>query len=476
MGLFINTNIASINARRNLLGSSKDLSRSFQRLSSGLRINSAADDAAGLAISTRFTSQIRGLNQAVRNTNDGISMTQTIEGAMQESESILQRIRELAVQAASDVNTKADRESINAEVAQLIDELNRIGDTTTFNNQKVLNGENVQTFFHVGAGPRETLTFAIKDARATSLGRAAVLTTNAVTTLAFSEGDVALNGVSIRATTTPDDTVSTSLATSSALAKAAAINDSTAHTGVTARALETVVNAATDINGGTLDSTNYLEINGVTITGFIVSQDDADDILVTEINAESAQTGVVASLDSNNDLVLTAIDGRNIQVLTVGNGGAVSGLNAGAAGNTVSFAQLEINSDELIRVTGDNAARGGFLSNNEIVGVTSSNAVSTVDVLSREGANRTIEVIDRAIAQVSSDRAELGAVQNRLESTVSNLTNVVENISASRSRILDADFAVESAALARHQILQQAGTSILAQANQQPQQALALIG
>ncbi len=476
MGLFINTNIASINARRNLLGSSTDLSRSFQRLSSGLRINSAADDAAGLAISTRFTSQVRGLSQAVRNTNDGISMAQTIEGAMQESESILQRIRELAVQAASDVNTKADRESINEEVDQLISELNRIGNTTTFNNQNVLNGKNVQTFFHVGAGARETLAFSIKDARASSLGRAAVLTTDAVTSIAFSEGDVTINGVDVRATTGTDDTVSTSLATSSALAKATAINDSSEHTGVTARALDTVVNTGTDVGGGTLDSTNYVEINGVTITGFTVAQSDADDILVTEINAESSETGVVASLDSNNDLVLTAVNGRNIQVNTVGTGGAITGLNAGAAGDTVSFAALEINSDEFIRVTGANAARGGFVSNNEIVGVSSTNAVSTVDVLSRAGANRTIEVIDRAIAQVSSDRAELGAVQNRLESTVSNLTNVVENISAARSRILDADFAFESAALARHQILQQAGTSILAQANQQPQQALALIG
>ena len=476
MGLFINTNIASINARRNLLGSSKDLSRSFQRLSSGLRINSAADDAAGLAISTRFTSQIRGLSQAVRNTNDGISMAQTIEGALQETTSILQRIRELAVQSASDVNTAADRESLDAEVTQLIDELNRIGDTTTFNNQNVLNGESVQTFFHVGANARETLAFGIKDARATSLGRAAVLTSAAVTSLAFADGDVALNGVSIRATTTPDDTVSTSLATSSAIAKAAAINDSTKHTGVTARALETVANAGNNVTAGTLDSSNYVEINGVTITGFNVSNDDADDTLVTEINAESGKTGVVASLDSNNDLVLTAVDGRNIQVNTVGNGGAISGLNGAAAGDTVTTARLEINSDDLIRITGTAAAKAGFASNDEIVGVTSSNAVSTVNLLSREASNRAIEVIDRAIEQVSADRAELGAVQNRLESTVSNLSNVVENISSSRSRILDADFAFESAALARNQILQQAGTSILAQANQQPQQALALIG
>ncbi len=476
MGLFINTNIASINARRNLLGSSRDLGRSFQRLSSGLRINSAADDAAGLAVSTRFTSQIRGLTQAVRNTNDGISMAQTIEGALQESTNILQRIRELAVQSASDVNTDADRESIDAEVDQLIDELNRIGDTTTFNNQKVLNGDTVQTFFHVGANSNETLEFGIKDARATSLGRAAILTTSTVTSLALAEGDVILNGTSIRATNAVDDTLSTSLASSSAIAKAAAINDSTKYTGVTARALETVVNADAPLVGGTLDSANFIEINGETITGFVVSVDDADDTLVTEINAESAKTGVIASLDADNDLVLTAVDGRNINVRTVGIGGRVAGLNGAAAGDTVTHANLHLSSDELVNITGANAARAGFASNSEIMGVTANNAVSTVDVLTRASANRTIDVVDRALEQVSKDRAELGAVQNRLQSTVSNLTNVVENISASRSRILDADFAAESAALARHQILQQAGTSILAQANQQPQQALALIG
>ena len=174
MGLFINTNVSSLNAQRNLNGSTSALARSFQRLSSGLRINSAKDDAAGLAISTRFTSQIRGLNQAIRNTNDGISLAQTAEGALQESTNVLQRIRELAVQSANDSNSASDRESLDAEVQQLIDELNRIGNTTTFNGQRILDGSFIQSFFHVGANARETIGVAVRDARATALGRAAV--------------------------------------------------------------------------------------------------------------------------------------------------------------------------------------------------------------------------------------------------------------------------------------------------------------
>ena len=215
MGLYVMTNNASLNAQRNLSNNMNSFNRTYQRLSSGLRINSARDDAAGLSISTRFTSQIRGLNQAMRNTNDGISLAQTVEGALQESTAILQRMRELSVQAANDVNTQADRVSINEEIQQLVTELNRIGDTTTFNGQNVLDGQYIQKFMHVGFKARETVDVTVSDARATALGRTALVETAVVTTNAFDKagGSVIINNITIRNTTATDDTVSTSFAT-----------------------------------------------------------------------------------------------------------------------------------------------------------------------------------------------------------------------------------------------------------------------
>jgi flagellin len=475
MGLFINTNVASLNAQRNLNKSGALLARSFQRLSSGLRINSAKDDAAGLAISTRFTSQIRGLNQAIRNTNDGISLAQTAEGALQETTNVLHRIRELAIQSANDSNSESDRDSLDAEVQQLVDELNRIGTTTTFNGQRVLDGSFIQSFFHVGANARETIGVTIRDARATALGRAAIATTNVVTSNALAAGDLLINGTSVRATTDFDDQLSTTMNNASALAKAAAINDTTKFTGVKARALETVISGNGDITAGTLDSTNYIQINGQTITGFNIEQDDGNHELVNQINAVSGETGVIASLDNDSNLILTAQDGRNIELTTVGTAGALTGLNGGAAATNVTLAALELSSDSQVFLTGANETYIGGI-DNQIIGVTSNNAVSTVDVLTRSSSNRTIEVVDRAIEQISQDRASLGAIQNRMENTISNLSVISENLSASRSRIQDSDFAEETAQLTRNQILQQAGTSVLAAANQAPQQALTLLG
>jgi flagellin len=474
MALYINTNVAALNAQRNLGKSGATLARSFQRLSSGLRINSARDDAAGLAISTRLQSQVRGLNQAVRNTNDGISLSQTVESALEETGNILQRIRQLAVQSANDSNSTSDRESIDTEVQQLIAEMNRIGDTTTFNGQKVLDGSFVQAFFHVGANARETVQVSISDARATALGRAAIRTTAVVTTLAIGNG-IAINGVSLRATVSTDDAVSTTLNTASALAKANAINDSSQFTGVHARALATKFTGAATVAGGTLDAANYIIINGQTITGFHIDQFDANDELLHQINAVSSETGVIASLDEQNRVVLTAEDGRNVEVQTVGNAHTFTGLRAGGAGTSVGFGALELSSDSQFEAVGGQLARIGIAGNDELVGVTTTNSVATVNVKDRDGANRTIEVVDRALQQVSTSRSTLGALQNRLESTINNLSAISENVSAANSRILDADFAEETAQLTRSQIIQQAGLSVLAQANQAPQQALSLL-
>ena len=485
MGLFINSNIASLGAQRNLNGATSDLGRSFQRLSSGLRINSARDDAAGLAIASRFTSQIRGLNQAVRNTNDGISLAQTAEGALQESNNILQRMRELAVQSANDTNTASDRESLQAEVDQLLAEVDRIAGSTTFNGQSILDGSFTGAKFHVGANARETIAVSTTDARTSTLGRQARNDGVAVTMAALAEDDLVINSVSIRATVATDDTLSTSQATASAIAKATAINDASAFTGVRAIVGESSVTGTAIISATTLDSTNNLVINGQTITGFNVQDNDADGKLVDAINAVADTTGVVASFNSDRQLVLTAADGRNISATA---NGTATRLNIAAAVGVevVTGGTLTLQSDSQYSVT---VAAGvdaelighGTVGATEIGGVNSSFALSALvtggaaAITTRAGANVAIDVLDEAIGQVSSSRADLGAVQNRLESTVNNLSATSENLSAARSRIQDADFATETAAFSKNQIIQQAALSVLAQANQQPQVALSLL-
>ena len=494
MGLFVNTNSSSLNAQRNLNNNTRTLSRSFERLSSGLRINSAKDDAAGLAISDRMTSQIMGINQAVRNANDGMSLTQTAEGALQETTNLLQRMRELSVQAANDTNTKADRQSIQDEMGQLTSELDRIAEKTTFNNQNILDGSFAGAKFHVGANANDTLTVNVKDARASSLGRmaryeVAQVGTSAIdgaTALSFRSADT--NFYAVRDTATTDDAVSTTLKASSAISKAAAINDSTEFHGVKATATATVADLGS-IAAGNFNATDNMVINGETIIGVTTQTDDADGSLVDAINALTDETGVVASIDSDNSLLLTAEDGRNIDVVintTVANGGP--GLDANGA--QVYRGGLTLQSEGNIEIggaidpnTGLPAAAGqaqtnllGDPGNGAIIlGTNAQNAVDTIDVTTREGANRGIEILDVALKQVATSRSGLGAVQNRMASTVRNLEVASENLSASRSRIMDADFAQETAAFSRNQIMQQAGVSVLAQANQQPQIALALL-
>ena len=479
MGLVINTNIAALNAQRNLNSSTSRLAKSFERLSSGKRINSAGDDAAGLAINERFSSQIRGLGQAIRNSNDAVSLVQVSEGALQESTAILQRIRELAVQAASDVNGTADRSSLQNEIDQLKDELRRIGDTTTFNGQKLLDGSFTDKYFHVGMNFRETVRVRVRDARAETIGRWAVQTGAVVTRDALAAGDLLLNGVTVRSTGLQDDKVSTSFATGSAVAKAAAINDSTSFTGVSAYANPAIRASVGGVVGGTLDQTNNLTVNGRAIAGLVVGADDANDTLIRAINAEFDFTGVLAVRDQNGRIQLEARDGRNIELSFVGNAGVISGLQPAAGAvpanaSSVTLGTVTLHSRSQFVVSGANEAYVGFQAN-ALIGVNAAQAVTTIDLSTRDGANLALLIVDRALGQISSDRAELGAAQNRLESTISHLSTTVENASAARSRILDTDFALETSALSRNQIMQQAGTSILAQANQQPQQVLTLL-
>lgn len=470
MGLFVNTNTAAMKAQNQLRRQSEKLSKSFERLSSGLRINRASDDAAGLAISERFGTQIRGLSQATRNANDGISLVQTVEASLSEVSGILQRMRELSVQAANDINVDRDREAIQEEIDQLQTEIGRIAETTTFNNVNVLDGTFVEQSLHIGMNFREEIRISVDDARADLLGRAAVDTGVAVTSAALVAGGLVINGVSIRATQAPDDTVSTSLATGSAIAKAGAINDFTAHTGVTAIVNRTVREGDADIAGGTLDGSNYIRINDRIITGFTVIEGDADESLFRAINEESDLTGVEAFRDDLGRVELRAEDGRNIAVDAVGTGAAVTGLGAG-----VTHGSLSLHAEEQVFLRGAQEQAIGF-DDNDLIGVTGVQAVDTVDVRTREGAQIGMLVIDRAIEQVTTQRAELGALQNRLTSTVDNLSAIIEGASAARARIRDADFARESSELTRNQILSSAATTILSQASQAPQQALQLLG
>jgi len=544
MGLFINTNTSSINARRKLTDSSNALGRSFERLSSGLRINSARDDAAGLAITNRMTAQIRGLDQAVRNSNDGISLAQTAEGALNETTNLLQRIRELAVQSASDNNNPQDRASLNEEVQQLVDEVNRIAMNTSFNGNKILNGDIVNSVLQVGANVGETLTVRIDSAEATQLSRQmrreSFFGTNANIALGTFDigtqiGPDTYKTTEIRQPVVSDDTVSTFNKDRSAIAKAAAINDAYEFTGVRAIVGETTIGSAGNvlpgghayngaINGGTLTETDFFVINGFKIAGFQVLQNDSDNSLVDAINAAVDETGVLARLDDKSQLVLTAADGRNIDIVLsstlvrdvtgllngdfVGVNGAARNISD-ASNNIATFTtnaafiastysafvngnslhacfggQITLQSNKQVDITfgaDSNQAMGvtrrdGGESGQAIFGVSSDFSVNTVDISTRAGSVLSIEVIDLAIEQISAQRASLGAIQNRLESTINNLTTNSENLSASRSRILDADFATETANLSRNQIIQQAGVSILAQANQQPQIALSLLG
>ena len=481
MGLYVNTNVSSLNARRALNNTTGNISKSFARLASGLRINTAKDDAAGLQISSRLDSQVRGLNTAVRNTNDGISLAQTVEGALDESGNILQRMRELSVQAANDTNTQSDRESIQSEVDQLISELDRIAETTTFNNQKVLDGSFTGAKFHVGANARQTISVGVQDARSDKLGRQARYSSaNDIQVEGgaqeLQDNDVVLNGVTIRTTDETDDNVSTTLNNASAIAKAAAINDSTEFTGVRAIVEDTIVVGSSDIAAVTLDSTNNLTINGEIITSIRIQDNDSDDTLVNAINAVSAETGVVASLDEDHRLVLTADDGRNIEVTVSGNATRL-GL-AAAAGTTVTGGRVTLQSEEQFFMDGNAIDKLGDVggAGATLFGVNGDLSVEAVDVTSREGANVGIDIIDVAISQVSSIRADLGAIQNRMESTIRNLQTGAENLSAAKSRIKDADFAHETAEFAKSQILQQAGVNILAQANGAPTIALSLLG
>lgn len=484
MAITVNTNVASLNAQRNLTGSQNTLNRSIQRLSSGLRINSAKDDAAGLAISDRMTSQIRGLNQASRNANDGISLAQTAEGALQESTNILQRMRELSVQSANDTNSAADRNALQAEVAQLQNELNRIAGTTSFNGRLLLDGNFGNAKFHVGSEAGEVINVTMGDARAVSMGTNTLSGDNGVTA-----ASTAVNGIADGALTIDGSLGSATVdyaAADTARDIAAAVNTKADETGVEADAatyavLDGVVTGAVSFK---LNGQNEAAADAVTVSANITDAGDLSE-LAKAINDVSGSTGITAVLsDDKSAVYLENSDGYDMTAEWVSGefdlggseqdgtavGSAVT-MNSAATDATVA-GYVNFDAAKSYSVT-DSISTGVF--SNSTANASSLEAVSTVDISSQTGSNDAINIVDGALAFINSLRGDLGAVQNRFESTIANLMNVSENISAARSRIVDADFAAETSNLTKSQILQQAGMAMLSQANQIPQGALSLL-
>jgi flagellin len=376
MASVINTNVASLNTQRNLGMSQASLNTSIQRLSTGLRVNSAKDDAAGLAIAERMNAQVRGLNVAARNANDGVSLAQTAEGSLGKIGEMVQRVRELAVQSSNATNTSADRSALQQEVSELKSEIDRVAQGTNFNGTKLLDGSFSAAKFQVGSDAGESITVSsITNAQLAGMGvvnRASTQNSTAITTLtATSLGDLTVNGTDI---------------------------------GVLAAA------------GTTQERTSQV---------------------VDAINRVSTTTGVGAFYDAtNNKIVMTS------------------------SGN--------------ITLTGAAGAKVGFVAADSATAAASANMAS-LDVSSYGGAQLAIQQCDAALSQVNSARAKLGAIQSRFENAVSNIQIQSENASAAKSRIMDTDFAQETANMTRSQILQQAGTAMLSQANQIPQAVLGLL-
>ena len=559
MPQIINTNIASLNAQRNLNTSQNSLATALQRLSSGLRINSAKDDAAGLAISQRFTSQIRGLDQARRNANDGISLAQTAEGALQSSGDILQRIRELAVQSANAPNSAGDRAALNTEVQQLAQELQRISTTTEFNGQKLLDGSFTSATFQVGANANQTITATSGNYQTNAYGNyrfggLAAFTESGVGDLVVGTkggGGTAIGDGWLAAGNTDDtsiiagDTVVigtgsgntnvTYNAGASAADVAAAVNQ--AATGVHASALTQVVLGADDTNagaagfyqnstytfyvstdvsdptGGTAPS-NYATITFKTGgTDGTANANSADQLnaAAQAFNDAAGKTGFTAKIVKTENgfygIQLTSEAGKDLRIYN-------DSVTANSAGSPQDVALEDIavldgdktnTADALgLTVAAQNAGgvwTGGngdwvtgqlILDSNKSFSFTTTTgefatgttagtyggalqAVDRLDVSSYDAALRTLTIVDSALSSVNDQRARYGALQTRFENTISNLQTTSEMLSASRSRIQDADYAAETANLTRAQILQQAGTAILAQANAVPNNVLTLL-
>lgn len=517
MALTVNTNVASLNTQRNLNTSSRGLDTSLQRLSTGFRINSAKDDAAGLQISNRLTSQISGLGVATRNANDGISLAQTAEGALQQSTGILQRMRDLALQAANGSNGAGERAALQGEVSQLQQELNRISETTSFGGRKILDGSFGSQSFQVGANAFETISVAVGSAATDRIGINRY--TSETGGSGYAPTDVASGGFGSGAFTAGtsgsqygsgtlqiDSKLSNGLvdvtlgASGSASDVVRAINSKSDETGVSAQArtvarlggFEAVGSGAGTDGKNTVSfklygaSTQTKFPDGATISAVLSDPSDLG-ALADAINKETGKTGISA-VNKGSEIELVSSRGDAIVIGGLSTTSGAANLTAydftgetalASGGSALATGGAGLRVDGQVRFE---AADAYQLISSGSIGVVSGTAVSTldavnsIDISTSFGAQDALGIVNGAIANIDAQRAQLGAVQNRFENTISNLQNIAENASAARSRIRDTDFAAETSELTKNQILQQAGTAILAQANQLPQAVLSLLG
>jgi flagellin len=516
----INTNTSAIAAQNSLRVTGLAQSTAMERLSSGIRINSAKDDAAGLAISTRMTANIRGISAAIRNASDGISLTQTAEGSLVSIGDNLQRIRELAVQSANTGNNASDRAALNNEAAQLISEIDRIANNTNFNGIKLLDGSYKDQPLQVGAGndSNDRIALSIGDARTDRLGAA---TTAAQQGEAIEdgkkilEGAITINGNNVGSTAS--DGVSVALSEGSAISKANAINAIANKTGVIAAARASTVTF--EAEGAETGGDFKFLLNGVVISGTVEAEGalvGSASNIAAAINAQTANTGVFATVGEAGKYTLTASDGRNIVLSTetallmkaegidpaappVDYAGAwgTTGIDFGQTkwtnlstgdlidpsvdgGNSrVVYGSIDLSTDSLQGITlgglDAKVSKLGIKAETYAANSSSGSGVGSVNLNTSSGAQSALTTLDRAINAVTDMRAAMGAYQNRLAASISNLENTSMNLSASRSRILDTDYAKETTNLAKAQIIQQAATAMLAQANQSAQSVLALL-
>ena len=495
----INTNTASINAQYNLSKVNKEMEAAMEQLSSGKRINSAADDAAGLSISIRMESNIRGMNQAIRNASDTQALIDTVEGAQDETMNLMQRMRELAVQAANDTNSASDRQSLHDEVVQLRTEIDRIAATTTWAGINLLDGTFAGKTFQIGAMGGETIAVSQDAMTSAALGEFNFETT------AFdiaASADSSTDNVATQFTVTGKDGSAVALFGTGATAKsaAAAVNADTGSTGVSAKA-HTAIRVSFNSTGGDPVTQTSFSLNGggtaVSISATVTDKDDLS-ALLTAINSNSGTTKVTAEFDSGDKskLILRQAEGDDIVMLDFD-------ADDGSTENQLTV-EVQSNYEGSSFTTGTTLVSGGNndtrltgvvkmssakeftvvedlgIASTSFLGATKSAAatldkVSDINISTRLGAQEALSVIDMALEKIGSSRGELGAVSNRLDSTIANLSNIVIQTTSAQSRIEDADFAKVTGDLTKSQIMSQAATAMLAQANASKQGVLSLL-
>jgi len=482
----VNTNIGALVAQDSMSKASKEMDQAIARLSSGLRINTAADDAAGMSISSKMEAQSRGLEQAIRNSADAQAMIDTTEGAHDEITNVLQRLRELAVQSSNDTNTALDRTFLKAETTALINEIDRIASQTQWNNMNVLDGTFASKSFQVGANAGQTVSVSVDTAATASIGAfesTSVANTAASATSAATSGftgNITLNG-HLGASTL---TVATS---DSVKTIAAAANAVTSSTGITAEAKTYAEFAAVSANGTvgfTLLGSASASIEAVVTTTDLTA-------LKTSINSNAGTTGITAEFNGGDKskLLLHSATGENISVAdmshTTGSATATLGAydfdGASAVGSAQTLTEAASDSSAVtgalklssVKVFTHSQTASKYYTNASETGAI--NNIATIDIGTVSGAKDAIRAIDGALGKINLSRSDLGAVSNRLDSVMANLSNVSTNTKASMSNIQDADFAAETSKLTRSQILNQAATSMLAQANASKQSVLSLL-